>query len=180
MQILGIAILGLVAILGFLGLWFGIQQPTVLRLTLFSGIALIPVALIYKILVEEKLRKDFVQLLLSNMEHLNSGRVFYRGVPITSETVLRTYYFTISAGLVSMKNQTRFYIDPYDQLALSSLENSLLSLMFGWWGFPFGVIYTTQTLVKNFRGGETVSVANLIRSVNGDPGTPSNPYSPSA
>ena len=170
MHLLGIAILGLVATLGFLGLWFQIQQPTVLGLTLFAGIALIPVGLIYKILIEEKLRKDFVRLLLSNMEHINSGNVLYHGIPITSDTVLRTYYFTISTGFISMKNQTRFYIDQYDQMALCSLENSLLSLVFGWWGFPHGIIYTIQTLLKNLRGGETVSVANLIRSMNGEPG----------
>jgi hypothetical protein len=174
MHLLGIATLGLVSMLGFLGLWFQIQEPTVLGLTLFLGIALIPVGLVYKILIEEKLRKDFMHLILSNMEHLNSGRVIYHGIPITSDTVLRTYYFTISTGVVSMKNQTRFYIDQDDQMALCSLENSLLSLLFGWWGFPHGIIYTIQTLVKNFRGGETLSIANLIRSMNGEPGDTPN------
>ena len=180
MNLFGVAILGLVAILGFLGLWFQIQQPTLLGITLFTGIALTPVYLIFKIVIEEKLRKDFMLLLLANVEHLNSGRVLYHGIPITSETVLRSYYFTISTGFVSMKNQTRFYIDQYDQTAFCSFENSLLSLIFGWWGFPHGIIYTLQTLAKNVRGGESVRVATLIKSMEGEPSDTLNPHSTSA
>ena len=41
---------------------------------------------------------------------------------------------------------------------------SLLSLFLGWWGFPFGPIFTIWALVVNFGGGRDVThevLANL-------------------
>ena len=41
---------------------------------------------------------------------------------------------------------------------------TLLSLAFGWWGVPWGVIYTPLTLVTNFSGGcdVTADVRRLL------------------
>jgi len=33
----------------------------------------------------------------------------------------------------------------------------LMSLTFGWWGFPWGPIWTIQTLAETFRGGLDVT-----------------------
>jgi hypothetical protein len=41
----------------------------------------------------------------------------------------------------------------------------LISLLFGWWGFPWGFIYTPMTLITNLGGGRDVTGAIL----SGDP-----------
>ena len=34
---------------------------------------------------------------------------------------------------------------------------TLVSLVFGWWGFPFGLIYTPMALITNLSGGRDVT-----------------------
>lgn len=47
------------------------------------------------------------------------------------------------------------------------LGYTVLSLFLGWWGIPWGPIYTVGSLVTNFRGGKDVTaevVASLSQS----------------
>jgi hypothetical protein len=37
------------------------------------------------------------------------------------------------------------------------LPFTLLSLVLGWWGIPWGPIYTIQSVVINFQGGKDVT-----------------------
>src|SRR5271167_663034 len=39
----------------------------------------------------------------------------------------------------------------------------LLTLGLGWWGFPFGPIFSIQSLMTDFQGGEDVTVEVLSR-----------------
>ena len=41
------------------------------------------------------------------------------------------------------------------------LPYTMLSLALGWWGFPFGIIYTIASLWTNLRGGRDVT-AQLV------------------
>ena len=34
---------------------------------------------------------------------------------------------------------------------------SLFSVVFGWWGIPYGPIYTVMALITNFGGGKDVT-----------------------
>lgn len=45
--------------------------------------------------------------------------------------------------------------------AAASLPYCLLSLCFGWWGFPFGLVYTPVTILKNLAGGRDVTTRVL-------------------
>lgn len=38
-----------------------------------------------------------------------------------------------------------------------SFPFTLISLMFGWWGFPWGFIYTPMALFTNLNGGKDVT-----------------------
>jgi len=39
-----------------------------------------------------------------------------------------------------------------------SLPYTLISLCFGWWGFPWGLIYTPMALFTNLGGGRNVTM----------------------
>ncbi|MDR3182094.1 MAG: hypothetical protein LBT89_04095 [Planctomycetaceae bacterium] len=46
---------------------------------------------------------------------------------------------------------------------------TVTTLLFGWWGFPWGPIYSIASLITNFRGGKDVTqevIAALNRSTN--------------
>ncbi|MFZ5445876.1 MAG: hypothetical protein ACOZQL_38140 [Myxococcota bacterium] len=41
----------------------------------------------------------------------------------------------------------------------ASLPYSLLSFFIGWWGFPWGLIYTPMAIIQNLAGGTDVTAA---------------------
>lgn len=45
--------------------------------------------------------------------------------------------------------------------AKTATKHSLITWLFGWWGFPWGVIYSIQAICKNFIGGEQPEEYNL-------------------
>jgi len=47
---------------------------------------------------------------------------------------------------------------------VKGLPFSLVSLLFGWWGFPWGPIYSIESLVRNFGGGMDVT-DDVMRSL---------------
>ncbi len=44
-----------------------------------------------------------------------------------------------------------------ESTALKSAKYNLLTLLAGWWGIPWGPIYTIQALITNARGGKNVT-----------------------
>ena len=90
------------------------------------------------------------------------------GVDGMSEQDLRTavacggrlvmYKYCISLGIVTFKRGTDVYfIQPGKSAVLRGLPFSALSFVMGWWGIPWGPIYTIESLWTNFTGGEDVT-----------------------
>jgi hypothetical protein len=48
----------------------------------------------------------------------------------------------------------------------ASMPFTLLSLFLGWWGFPFGLIYTPICIITNLSGGKdvTAEMMNVFRA----------------
>lgn len=67
-------------------------------------------------------------------------------------------YQCISILVVSFRRSSNvFFVRAGESTVIGSLPYTLLSLFLGWWGFPWGPIYTVQTVFKNFRGGRDVT-----------------------
>jgi hypothetical protein len=64
------------------------------------------------------------------------------------------YEYCISALVVSMRRPSKICLLRSTQWGwLRGLPYSVLSLLLGWWGIPWGFIYTPLTLVTNLSGG---------------------------
>lgn len=50
-----------------------------------------------------------------------------------------------------------YFVRAGESAVIKGLIFSIISLLFGWWGFPWGPIRTLQSLVNNFRGGKDVT-----------------------
>ena len=50
-----------------------------------------------------------------------------------------------------------YYIPPGQGTVGKSLPFTLISLFFGWWGLPWGFIYTPMALATNLGGGKDVT-----------------------
>jgi hypothetical protein len=68
------------------------------------------------------------------------------------------YQYCISALVITFKRGTDIYFIPADQSAVvKGLPWTILSFVVGWWGIPWGPIWTVQSLWHNLRGGHDVT-----------------------
>jgi hypothetical protein len=75
------------------------------------------------------------------------------------------YQYCISVLVMSFKRASHIYfIRPDDNAFTKGLPFSLISLVLGWWGIPWGPIWTISTVVTNLRGGRNVT-NEVVRSL---------------
>jgi hypothetical protein len=68
------------------------------------------------------------------------------------------FEYCISAVVATARRSTDPYFLRAGELGLArGLPFSLLSLLVGWWGIPWGVIYTPLVLLTNLSGGRDVT-----------------------
>jgi hypothetical protein len=84
------------------------------------------------------------------------------GPAIPRETELRVFEATVSIILFTIKIPSRHCVVGRDSLLAPRLVCSLTSLLLGWWGIPWGPLWTLQTLGRNLAGGRTLTVGDLL------------------
>ena len=57
------------------------------------------------------------------------------------------------------------FIKSGESAASKSIGFTLLSLVFGWWGFPWGPIYTIGSVYTNLSGGKDIT-QEILNSLN--------------
>ncbi|MCB9520396.1 MAG: hypothetical protein H6699_05885 [Myxococcales bacterium] len=68
------------------------------------------------------------------------------------------YQYCISVLILTFKRPSDIYFVRAEESAVvRGLGFTLLSLVGGWWGIPWGPIYTIQSLWVNLRGGRDVT-----------------------
>jgi hypothetical protein len=68
------------------------------------------------------------------------------------------YQYCISVIILTFKRGTDIYFIPAGTNAVTrGLPWSVLTFFLGWWGIPWGPIYTIQSLWTNFGGGRDVT-----------------------
>jgi hypothetical protein len=85
------------------------------------------------------------------------------------------YQWCISLLVVTLKRGTRiYYLKPGQTGFLPGFLWSAFTLVAGWWGFPWGPIYTIGSLWTNLRGGidVTAAVSADLANTHGAPAVP--------
>lgn len=68
------------------------------------------------------------------------------------------FEYCISLLFVTFKRGSGVYfVRPGESTIGRSIPFTLLSLVLGWWGFPWGPIYTIGAFITNFGGGKDVT-----------------------
>jgi len=76
------------------------------------------------------------------------------------------FQYAISVIVMSFRRASNVYfVRAGEGTTSKSFGFTVLTLLAGWWGIPFGPIFTVQALVTNFRGGKDVS-KQVIASLN--------------
>jgi hypothetical protein len=80
------------------------------------------------------------------------------------------FTYVISLGIVTFRRSSAIiYKAPNESAWVKGLPYSLLSLLMGWWGIPFGFIYTPIALYSNFNGGVDVTDEVAAQVLQGGP-----------
>jgi len=68
------------------------------------------------------------------------------------------YQYCISILILTFKRPSDIYFVRAGESAVGKgLGFSLISLLLGWWGIPWGPIHTIGSFITNFRGGKDVT-----------------------
>ena len=66
--------------------------------------------------------------------------------------------YVISLLVITFRRNSGVYFIKADESAVAkSMPYILLSLVVGWWGIPFGIIFTPIAIFTNLRGGKDVT-----------------------
>jgi len=91
------------------------------------------------------------------------GRVeFWEGEPVDLHTPLTRFQFCTSFVTLTFRQRTGYLVGASVDVLLANLVATLWSLLLGWWGLPWGPVYTIQTLVLNLRGGLRTTVEQVL------------------
>ena len=90
------------------------------------------------------------------------------------------YQYCISLLVITFRRTSEVYYIPVGESALTKgLQWSLLTLVAGWWGIPWGPIFSIQSLYTNFKGGKDLT-ADITAAMSRAPGPPTISASASA
>jgi hypothetical protein len=68
------------------------------------------------------------------------------------------FQYVISVVILSFRRNTSIQlVAPGQSPVVKGMPFTLVSFLFGWWGFPWGLIYTPQVLYRNLKGGTDVT-----------------------
>ena len=68
------------------------------------------------------------------------------------------FLYCISVLILTFKRSSDVqFVRPRESTFGKSFGYTLLSLLLGWWGFPWGPIYTLQAVFTNLGGGKNVT-----------------------
>lgn len=68
------------------------------------------------------------------------------------------YEYCFSVIIMTFKRGSDVYFVRADESRfMKGLGFTMISLLFGWWGFPWGFIYTPMALFTNLSGGRDVT-----------------------
>lgn len=73
------------------------------------------------------------------------------------------YEYCISLGIVTLRRPSAVYFRRRGRGVLRGLPYTLLSALLGWWGVPWGLVYTPLVLFTNLSGGCDVTAAVLAQ-----------------
>ena len=81
------------------------------------------------------------------------------------------FLYCFSLVIVTFKRSSNIHFIKAGESTLKhSIKFTLMSVLLGWWGIPWGIIYTIQALVTNFQGGRdmTEQVMSALRQEPGN------------
>ncbi len=116
---------------------------------------------------EKEQEIEFLKWIKSKQDDLQKGWAFYRGQKIMLNTEVTQYLGCVSFFVMTSRLRSRFLFVGQGN-AGTWLTFTAITFIFGWWGFPWGLIFTPQALYRNLRGGRRQPVSQLLSNVDAE------------
>jgi len=110
---------------------------------------------------EERLRDELLTFLVANKSAIQAGTAVYRGHTLSYATRLRNCEVVISFLVASFRLRIQRLVDDRGDRGLRLGANAV-TFVFGWWGLPWGPIWTVRTLVTNLRHTTDTTVGEVL------------------
>lgn len=110
----------------------------------------------------DKENERFINWLIENQKDILKGYAEYNGKKMDVNMELVQFQACLSFLFVSFRMPSRFYIKGYHKTKIIGIAYALISLIFGWWGLPWGPVYTVQSVIKNITGGNRQKLHDLL------------------
>ncbi len=117
---------------------------------------------------EKNRNKEFGEFLITYADNLCNGEtVFFNGEEINKYTELTRYYYCGSFLAITLKRATSFYVTGSSQATFCKFAYTTVTFFAGWWGIPWGIVYTFQALGVNLfsDGTDQVTINDLLISM---------------
>ena len=105
--------------------------------------------------------------LLENKHDILAGIAEYEGTPVTESSEFYQYKYVVSFGFVTLIDTTQHYLPTAKNgyLRTTPWKYSFITLLLGWWCFPWGPIFTIHALMFNFGRARKRTAASLLQLV---------------
>src|SRR5262245_45616080 len=98
------------------------------------------------------------------LEDIQSGGHLQQDIAQGGKFVI--FQYCIYLLIITFKRSSNIYVISHaDNAVVKGLPFTFLSLVLGWWGIPWGPIYTIQSIWVNFNGGKDVTKEVLTSMV---------------
>ena len=94
-------------------------------------------------------QRKFVLWLERNVNALATGEADYRGAKVSTRSEVITFDLTFSVVVASFKIPSQMFVVGQHRIWPWRIAYTGLTLVFGWWGIPWGPVYTVQSLHGN-------------------------------
>jgi hypothetical protein len=111
----------------------------------------------------EKVSRDrILEWLKKNEAKVLSSGLEYKGRLVNGDTVLISYCIVYSAVFFTRKDFSNYCIKGSGRSYLIGIISTIFNLVMGWWGIPWGLIYTPQSLYINLSKTHSYTVKQVL------------------
>jgi len=105
--------------------------------------------------------REFLEWLKLNRAQIEQGWAYYKGQKVKPKSLVTRYQGCVSLFVVTTRFRSRYVIDGRGGSEVC-LAFTAASFFLGWWGIPWGLIFTPQAIYRNLRGGYKKSISEIL------------------
>jgi hypothetical protein len=140
-----------VGVLLLYGVYDHLRMRNYREAVMVLGIACLFFAPVILVATAEISQRRFIRWVGQNVDQIADGEAVYRGARISAATEVVVFHVAFSVLVASFRIPSQMFVVGHDRLWFWRIIYSLLTFVFGWWGIPWGPVYTIKSLHDNLR-----------------------------